>query len=120
MRASTGRAPSCPCGDTHTLELMKKITITEDADFNKRYPASLPCRMTITLKGGGQKTAELSNPIGHHDRPMSDAQVVEKFRGLAGRKLAPAQLEKVLDRMWKIDSDLEWPSLFDELRLDAH
>ena len=105
--------------DRRTLELMKKITITEDADFNKRYPASLPCRMTITLKSGRQKTAELSNPIGHHDRPRSDAQVVEKFRGLAGRKLAPAQLEKVLDRIWKIDNDADWPSLFDELRLDA-
>ena len=105
--------------DRRTLDLMKKITIAEDTEFNKRYPASLPCRMTIALKSGGQKTAELSNPIGHHDRPMSDAQVVEKFRGLAGRKLAPARLEKVLDRMWKIDSDADWPSLFDELRLDA-
>ena len=44
---------------------MKKITITEDDEFNKRYPQSLPCRMTITLKSGEQKTAELSNP----DRP---------------------------------------------------
>jgi 2-methylcitrate dehydratase len=105
--------------DRRTLDLMRKITITEDADFNKRYPASLPCRMTITLKGGAQKTAELSNPIGHHDRPMSDAQVVEKFRGLAGRKLAPARLEKVLDRLWTIDNDAGWPSLFDDLRLDA-
>jgi hypothetical protein len=45
--------------------------------------------------------------------------VVEKFRDLAGRKLAPARLEKVLDRIWKIDNDAGWPSLFDELRLDA-
>jgi hypothetical protein len=29
------------------------------------------------------------------------------------------RLEKVLDRVWKIDSDADWPSLFDELRLDA-
>jgi len=105
--------------DQRTLDLMKKITIIEDTDFNKRYPASLPCRITITLKSGGQKTAELSNPIGHHDRPMSDAQVVEKFRGLAGRKLVPARLEKVLDRIWKIDDDANWSSLFDELRIDA-
>ena len=81
---------------------MKKITISEDDGFNKRYPRSLPCRMTITLKGGEQKSAELSNPIGHHDRPMTDAQLVEKFRGLAGRKLSPAQMEKILDRIWKI------------------
>ena len=60
--------------------------------------------MTITLKSGEQKTAELSNPIGHHDRPMTDAQVVEKFRGLAGRKLSPARMQKVLDRVWKIET----------------
>jgi 2-methylcitrate dehydratase len=105
-------------GDGRTLELMQKITITEDAEFNRRYPASLPCRMTITLKNGRQRTAELSNPIGHHDRPMSDAQVVEKFKGLAGRKLKDAQLQKVLDRAWKIEDDGEWPKLFDELQVD--
>ena len=104
-------------GDQRTLELMKKITITEDAEFNRRYPASLPCRMTITLRNGEQKTAELSNPIGHHDRPMSDAQVIEKFRGLAGRKLSPAQMQKVLDRAWQIESDGEWPKLFEELQV---
>ena len=104
-------------GDPRTLELMKKITITEDADFNRRYPASLPCRMTITLRNGEQKTAELSNPIGHHDRPMSDTQVIEKFRGLAGRKLSPAQMQKVLDRAWRIESDREWPKLFEDLQV---
>jgi 2-methylcitrate dehydratase PrpD len=75
--------------------------------------------MTITLKSGESRTAELSNPIGHHDRPMSDAQVVEKFKDLAGRKLAPAQLQKVLDRAWRIESDPNWATLFDELRVGA-
>jgi 2-methylcitrate dehydratase PrpD len=73
--------------------------------------------VTITLKNGEQKTAELSNPVGHHDRPMSDAQVVEKFRGLAGRKLTPERLQKVLDRVWKIESDANWTALFEELRI---
>jgi 2-methylcitrate dehydratase len=103
--------------DERTLVLMKKITIAEDDGFNKRYPDSLPCRMTITLKNGEQKTAELSNPIGHHDRPMSDAQVIEKFRGLAGRKLKAERLQKALDRIWKIENDDNWPLLFDELRV---
>ena len=105
--------------DRRTLKLMKKIAITEDAEFNRRYPGCLPCRMTITLKNGEEKTAELSNPIGHHDRPMSDAQVVEKFRGLAGRKIAPARMQKILDRLWKIESDDNWPALFEELRIQA-
>ncbi|AMN39521.1 MmgE/PrpD family protein [Rhodoplanes sp. Z2-YC6860] len=106
--------------DPRTLELMKKITITEDADFNRRYPGSLPCRMCITLKNGETRTAELSNPIGHHDRPMSDAQLIDKFKGLAGRRLAPAQLQKVLDRAWKIENDAQWTVLFDEVRVGAN
>jgi 2-methylcitrate dehydratase PrpD len=73
--------------------------------------------MTITLKTGEQKTAELSNPIGHHDRPMTDAQVVEKFRGLAGRKLPPARLQSVLDRLWRIDDEGDLNSLFEELHI---
>ena len=104
--------------DARTLELMKKITIAEDAEFNKRYPDSLPCRMTITLKNGTQRTAELSNPIGHHDRPMTDEQVVEKFRGLAGRKRPAERLQKALDLIWNIENDGQWPALFGELRIE--
>ena len=105
--------------DRRTLDLMEKITITEDREFNARYPQSLPCRMTITLKNGERKSAEIANPIGHHDRPMSDDQLVDKFRGLAGRKLAPAQLVAILDRLWRIDSSGDLPSLFDTLRIQA-
>lgn len=105
-------------GDPRTLDLMKKIVVTEDREFNERYPRSLPCRMTITLKNGRQKTAEITNPIGHHDRPMSDAQVVEKFRGLAGRKLPPGRVQALLDRIWRLESDSEWPSLFEAARIE--
>jgi 2-methylcitrate dehydratase len=103
--------------DAGTLDLMKKIVITEDAAFNQRYPGSLPCRMSITLKNGERKTAEIANPIGHHDRPMSDAQLIEKFRGLAGRKLAPARLDAILDRVWRIDDGGDLRSLFDEMQV---
>lgn len=103
--------------DARTLALMKTIVVTEDAEFNKRYPNSLPCRMTITLKNGERKTAEIANPIGHHDRPMSDAQLIEKFRALAGRKLSPAQLDAVLDRVWRIDDGGDLRSLFEAMQV---
>jgi 2-methylcitrate dehydratase len=104
--------------DQRTLDLMKRISISEDTQFNERYPSSLPCRMTITLKNGSRKTAELANPIGHHDRPMNDAQVVEKFRGLAGRKLPPARLDPILERLWRFEGEADLASLFDALRIE--
>jgi 2-methylcitrate dehydratase len=96
---------------------MKKITVTEDREFNERYPDSLPCRITITLKSGERRTAEIANPIGHHDRPMTDEQVVEKFRGLGGRKLPPDRLQKVLACIWSIDRGGDLRSLFDMLEI---
>jgi 2-methylcitrate dehydratase PrpD len=74
--------------------------------------------MTITLKNGEQNTAEISNPLGHHDRPMNDAQLIDKFRGLAGRKLPPARLDKFLDRVWRIENDSEWAMLFADVRIE--
>jgi hypothetical protein len=50
---------------------------------------------------------------------MSDAQVVEKFRGLAGRKLPQARLDPILDRLWRFEGETDLPSLFDSLRIDA-
>jgi 2-methylcitrate dehydratase len=105
--------------DRRILDLMKKIAIAEDAEFNQRYPDSLPCRMTITLKNGERSTAEIANPIGHPDRPMSDDQVIEKFRGLAGRKLAPARLQAILDRIWRIERDGDLRTLFGALCIDG-
>jgi hypothetical protein len=43
--------------------------------------------------------------------------VVEKFLGLAGRKLPPARLENIVARIWNIENDGDWPALFDELRI---
>jgi 2-methylcitrate dehydratase len=105
--------------DQRTLDLMKRISISEDSQFNERYPNSLPCRMTITLKNGMRRTAELANPIGHHDRPMNDAQVVEKFRSLAGRKLPPARLDPILERLWRFEDEADLTSLFDALQVRA-
>jgi 2-methylcitrate dehydratase len=105
--------------DPRTLALMKKIVVKEDDGFNARYPESLPCRMTVTLRNGERRTAELANPIGHHDRPMSDAELIEKFRGLAGRKLAPERLDAILDRVWRIDDGGDLRALFDEIRIAA-
>jgi 2-methylcitrate dehydratase PrpD len=73
--------------------------------------------MTVTLKSGERKTAEIANPIGHHDRPMSDPQLIEKFRGLAGRKLSPVQLDAILERVWRIDESSDLRSLFAEMQI---
>jgi hypothetical protein len=55
----------------------------------------------------------------HFASPMSDAQVTEKFRGLAGRKLAPRRVDQTLDRLWHIEAERTLAPLLDTLRLDV-
>jgi 2-methylcitrate dehydratase len=103
--------------DPRTLALMEKIVVTRDPEIEKRYPASLPSRIEITTKTGERKVESVPNPIGHHDRPMSDAQVAEKFHALAGRKLPRAQAQRALDRLWAFENEGDLSSLFTELRV---
>ena len=96
---------------------MDKVTITQDAELQSRYPTSFPCRIEITNKNGQRKTAVVPNPIGHHDRPMSDEQIVTKFRGLAGRQLPLEQVNPILDRLWKFETENDLRSLFEKLSI---
>ena len=40
---------------------------------------------------------------GHYKNPMSDAEVEAKFRGLAQNALTPAQTDRLLQALWKVE-----------------
>ena len=93
-------------------------TLPHNANAGERYEtAQVPSSRGRRSAQAGCKA--WGNPIGHHDRPMSDAQVAETFSGLAGRKLAPALLQKMLDRAWRIESHPDWTARFDDVRVGA-
>jgi 2-methylcitrate dehydratase len=106
--------------DAQTLALMQMITVTREPEFDRVYPTRFSCRIEITTRGGERRVAAVPNPIGHHDRPMSDAQVAEKFRALAGRTLASARVERLLDRLWRFETEPALAALIDDLARDAH
>jgi 2-methylcitrate dehydratase len=105
-------------GDTQTLALMQRITVTRDAEFDRVYPSRFSCRIEITTRDGARRIAAVPNPIGHHDRPMSDVQVAEKFNALAGRALAPDRVERILERLWQLETEPVLAPLMDELARD--
>jgi len=48
---------------------------------------------------------------------MTDEQLTQKFRGLAGRKLSEERLQAVLDRVWRLDGGGSLASLFESVRM---
>ena len=101
--------------DPRTLGLMRKISVTQDPEIERRYPTSLSCRIEITTKNGDRRIASVPNPIGHHHRPMSDSQIAEKFLGLVSRKIPRLRARLVLDRLWELDTSGEYSWMYREL-----
>jgi 2-methylcitrate dehydratase len=83
--------------------LMEKVRACPLQEFVGRYPEAMPTRITVHTKSGRQYRAQVDYPLGHPKHPMSDAQVEEKFRRLAGPRLNRARADKVIDLVWKLD-----------------
>ena len=57
--------------------------------------------MTITLKDGRTLHQFIEHAVGSQDHPMSDAQLEDKFTGLAEGILPSGQTRRLLDLCWK-------------------
>lgn len=71
--------------------LHRKVTVRPRREFSDRFPAEMPCRLVVRLKGGKTLEAEKTDYEGFHTRPMSWETVTAKFERLAapqtGREL---------------------------------
>ena len=65
---------------------MRKVHVSENPDFTARYPAEQPCRMEVVGRSGERFYAETSHPKGHPMNPLTDAELEDKFHGLAERR----------------------------------
>ncbi len=105
--------------DQRIHQLADKIAVREDPAFTKRFPAFIPCRMEIVLTDGARKTATLDYPRGHHKNPMTDDEVVAKFRELSARALAADRADRLLNRLWKLDTLADTGELFDAMAFES-
>jgi 2-methylcitrate dehydratase len=104
--------------DPRILALADKVTVAEDAGFTRSFPAKFPCHVEIGLRDGTTRAAGLDVPHGHHDDPLTDAEVAAKFTALAGRKLASAQLAQAWDLIENFDRCSRVDDLFDALTVE--
>ena len=105
--------------DPRILALIDKITVAEDPDFTKTFPAKFPCRVAIELRDGTTRSAARDVPHGHHDDPLTDDEVEAKFTALAGRRLAPARAAHAWDVIRTLERAARLDDLFDALTIDG-
>jgi len=95
--------------------LIKKLTVVEEPEFTRRYPAESCTRIEVTATGGRRLVAETSHPKGHHRNPLTDGEVEAKFRGLAGGALGPEGCDRLLAQARGLENATTLDGLFESL-----
>jgi 2-methylcitrate dehydratase len=103
--------------DPRIHELAGRIAVKEDTEYSRQFPGKIPCRIEIRTKSGKDLMTFVSYPRGHSSNPMTDEEVSDKFRMLAGRQLNNAETERALEVMWKFERAASLDPLFESVRI---
>ncbi len=98
--------------DPKLLDLIDRTKIVEDAELNKGYPRGIPNDITITCADGTKVNKRVDFPRGHAGNPMTDDEVVAKFKRMAEGVVSDKTAAEILDRGWSLDSMKDVTPLF--------
>jgi 2-methylcitrate dehydratase len=83
--------------------LMHRIRVLPHEPFTRRFPAELPSEVEVLTRSGERLVERAEFPKGHARHPLTDADVVAKFRDLAEDRLGAARVDAVLRELWRVD-----------------
>ena len=89
--------------DPTVLGLLDRIKIVETDECNAGYPDGIPNKLIIKLKDGRTLTKLVKYPRGHAGNPMTDDEVVAKFRRQADGVVKPATSQRIIDQAMALD-----------------
>jgi 2-methylcitrate dehydratase len=86
--------------DPRVRELIDKVSVEQ---YPKLEGFSSPGIVEITTKEGGKYDCEVLLPKGHPMNPMTDADVEEKFRSMAGKFMGEKQMRQIIDTVYNLE-----------------
>ncbi len=90
--------------DPRYLAMLDKIKIYEDTELNAGYPKGIPNHLKFELADGTRLDKRVDFPRGHAGNPMTDDEVVAKFRRNAAGVVSDGTADMILDLSWKLDT----------------
>ncbi len=89
--------------DPRIWDLLGKIKVVADPEIDALFPGVKRARVTITDKNGKSHTAQVDHAKGSPQNPMSDEEIISKFRANSTGVLNQAGQDKVIDLTWRFD-----------------
>ncbi len=94
--------------DPEILNATKKLQFYLDPEIEKRYhygPPSwdIPAKLAIRTKDGKESRVEVDRPWGMPTKPMTQEDLINKFRDQASRVLSDEKVEKIFSTVKALD-----------------
>ncbi len=90
--------------DAFVWSLLPKIEVIADDEIDALFPKVKRAIVTITTEDGRQFTKLEDHAKGRAERPLSDAELVDKFRANAGHALTDRRLDEVVRTTFELES----------------
>ncbi len=84
--------------DPQVYALLDKIEIVETDECNAGYPDGIPNKLIIKTTDGKTVEKKVTYPRGHAGNPMTDDEVIRKFKSLAGGVVSDATADRIVNR----------------------
>ena len=89
--------------DPRIREVLSKIKVVADPEIDELFPKIKRARVTITTSDGQSHTAQTDVAKGDPADPMSDEDLVAKFRANTSGVLSSERTDEVIEATWQLD-----------------
>ena len=103
--------------DQRLLDLVSKVEVSVSEEANRMAPEAMLCEVEVVTGKGERHSHRVAYHKGHYRNPLSDGELEDKFRGLAGPVLAGDRVDGLLDRLWRLEEVEDLGEIFDLTRI---
>jgi len=96
--------------EKEVMDLIPKITITEDPEMTKKFPDGAPCKIILTLKNGTTISHYRDFPHGDPHDPLTDQEIEAKAYKYLSLLTGKKDANNIIGRVWNIEneSSIDW------------
>jgi 2-methylcitrate dehydratase PrpD len=102
--------------DPRVVRLQRAMTLAEDAEFSRRFPAERWARVRVTLADGRTFVSEPARARGNPENPLGDDELRDKYFAYAAPVLGTGRATRIEQAVRSLATDrAALPALLDDL-----
>jgi len=90
--------------DPFVWETLPKIKVVANAEIDGLFPAVKRAIVTITTEDGNAYSIQTDHAKGRAESPLSDEELIDKFRANAGHAMSPERMDKVVEATFALEN----------------